>query len=138
MSSDRPGIPVVIRETHGLRRNLAHARIGVPLPRGMAADPSAFGAIDSQGRRLPFQGRVLARWPDKSVKWLLSDMLCAAEPGATIQCHILPCEADPEGTERGPRMQVRTVHDAFVVDSGAAQFVIGRRGTVLLRSVERN
>jgi len=50
-------------------------RIGVPLPRGWSEDPGSLAALDLRsGLRLALQGRVLGRWPDRSLKWLLCDI----------------------------------------------------------------
>ncbi|MCL4182504.1 MAG: hypothetical protein KJ011_03560 [Burkholderiaceae bacterium] len=53
-------------------------RLGVPLPRGFAGDPASLAIVDEAGRILPWQATILARWPDRSIKWLLIDVLVPA------------------------------------------------------------
>ena len=49
---------------------------GVPLARGALSDARAV-RLSAGERDVPLQAEVLARWPDKSVKWLLLDFQAA-------------------------------------------------------------
>ena len=49
--------------------------IGVPIPRGKLTGEELLCLEDETGVTLPVQTEVLARWPDRSVKWLLADFL---------------------------------------------------------------
>ncbi len=53
---------------------------GVPWPRGVLLDPAALGLLDAGGAPVALQTRVLDRWPDGSVRWLLVDWLARAAP----------------------------------------------------------
>ena len=44
---------------------------GVPLPQGTVADVRNLVLRSSQGRHVPIEACVLARWPDRSAKWVL-------------------------------------------------------------------
>src|SRR5215472_9064178 len=46
---------------------------GLPWPRAVLRDQSHLRLADVNGRPFPFQSRVLDRWPDGSVRWLLLD-----------------------------------------------------------------
>lgn len=48
-------------------------RCGLPIPEGELASPENASVIDSQGTPVPSQNRVMATWPDGSVKWLFLD-----------------------------------------------------------------
>jgi hypothetical protein len=53
--------------------------LGVPFPRGWIDDSARLAAHVQGGESaLALQGRVLARWPDGSIKWLLTDLLLPA------------------------------------------------------------
>jgi hypothetical protein len=55
--------------------------LGVPFPRGWITDPGELRAsVAVTGDALAVQTRLLARWPDRSVKWLLVDVLAPAVP----------------------------------------------------------
>jgi hypothetical protein len=63
-----------------------HVRIGIPLPRGWVGDVAALSAAEQDsvgvgGREIALQGRVLARWPDRSIKWLLADLCVLTAAG---------------------------------------------------------
>lgn len=53
-------------------------RLGVPLARGLAGEPASLAMLDEAGRKVPWQATVLGRWPDRSIKWLLVDVLVPA------------------------------------------------------------
>jgi len=44
---------------------------GIPLPRGQCTDPAKLSVVDDRGQAQALQTRVLSRWPDGSVKWVL-------------------------------------------------------------------
>ena len=46
---------------------------GVPFPKGALGSERGVQLLDSQGKTLPLQATVTARWADGSVKWLLLD-----------------------------------------------------------------
>src|SRR5882724_1498236 len=46
---------------------------GIPWPRGALHDLSRLALRDARERRIPLQARVLDRWPDGSVRWVLLD-----------------------------------------------------------------
>lgn len=53
---------------------------GVPFPPAIAPEGSDFHLLDPRSRRRPVQTRVLDRWSDGSVRWLLVDFLASSEP----------------------------------------------------------
>ena len=74
----RPGDPVkrgsvalTVTEPAGVDRANEIATQGVPFPYGALADVTNVRVLDSAGGELPHQARVLARWPDESIKWAL-------------------------------------------------------------------
>ena len=61
------------------RNCVSHVRIGIPLPRGWVDEVRLLSASvpqaqEAAGGAVAMQGRVLARWPDRSIKWLLTDL----------------------------------------------------------------
>ena len=108
---------------------------GVPFPSGVLRDPSTLALIGPGGRRLPFQGQTLARWPDGSVKWLLVDSVLGATDAGTSR---LSLTSDPAaGAGPGPRagrLSVRDDGGAVVVETGAATFRVGPGGRALFRA----
>ena len=46
---------------------------GVPIPEGAVRDTDSFLLSEGDGKQVPLQTKVLARWKDGSVRWLLLD-----------------------------------------------------------------
>lgn len=125
---------ITLRETGEFVRNPAHARTGVPFPRGMVRDASRLIAVASGGRALPTQSRMLAAWPDGSAKWVLIDVLGQVSPRSSLAIEIT--SNDRLSSQFTP-VRIVDSADAHDVDTGVARFVVNRRGDRLLRSVER-
>lgn len=58
-------------------------RSGVPLARGVLAGASGATLRDSQGRDVPALFEVMSRWPDGSVKWLVTTFTTDTQAGAS-------------------------------------------------------
>jgi hypothetical protein len=88
---------------------------GIPWPRGRLADPSRLALRDAGGRPLPLQTRVLDRWPDGSVRWVLLDWRAGAAG---------PFRLAESGDGVAPEAAVRVAERAgtVTVDTGAARF----------------
>ena len=98
--------------------------LGVPLPRGLLRDPSAVRLLDAASHDIPVQSRVLDRWADGSIRWLLVDFQATVAPGSA------GCEYELEVGSR-PRLPFDNVLSAaaggdgvIVVSTGAAQFYL--------------
>ena len=101
-------VPIHVEEPFGLRREDEAIRIGIPLLRGMLAPAAPFVIVDARGRLYPSQGRPLARWSDRSIKWLLVDALVqvkAHETGATFSS--------------APRRRLRTITPSLECADGS-------------------
>jgi len=64
-------VTFTIREPTGIRRDNDILVSGVPLAQGVVHDPARLALRDSEGNRLRVQVEPLARWADKSLKWVL-------------------------------------------------------------------
>ncbi|NQU10518.1 hypothetical protein HQ590_07005, partial [bacterium] len=78
-------------------------RQGIPWPRGAVQEGSTIGAVDQTGRPVPAAARVLNRWPDGSVQWMLMDLAVDFEPSGERAIEIgtdLPPAPDPANRVR--------------------------------------
>jgi hypothetical protein len=108
-------------------------RIGVPMPRGWCTDPQALSARTVSGNEpLPIQSRVLGRWADRSVKWLLVSLLPSASFG--VSGGSIQLEVRGAGLAE-PGLSVDQNQSGVSVDTGAAWFRFDRGGDRLLSSV---
>ena len=116
------GLQVV--ESAGIARRNWPVTRGVPLPRGAVSDPSLLGVKDAHDRPVPAQFRVLSRWPDRSLKWVLTDFQADVPPGGESTYTVCQC-----GIGAGPRDEVRVYEDneRLVVSTGPLRFTVNRR-----------
>lgn len=104
---------------------------GVALPRGWCRDASTLRLVDGARKRLPIQTKVLERWSDGSVRWVLLDFQSPAESGATI-------ELRNDGGTAAPIAQpvtVRSSDSGATVTTGDRVFVFAPGGPSPLTSV---
>jgi hypothetical protein len=97
---------------------------GLPWPRGMLTDPSALRLRDNRGHAAVLQHRVLDRWPDASVRWLLLDWQAtvSADTVYTLFGH------GPPGEPVGARLSVAESGAGVTIDTGTARFRV-RKGS---------
>lgn len=110
-------------ETLGLAREREPVRIGLPLPRGAVYEESECAVLGPQGEPLPHQSRVLALWPDRSVKWLLVDTLAAVAAHGRVELGL--CRAETGGGGAPPALTLVRSPDSIVVNTGVAEFRVG-------------
>lgn len=108
-------------------------RVGVPLPRGWCTDPSTLGARALPGGEpLAIQSRVLARWPDRSAKWLLLGL----QPSPSLVPAGGRVLLERGRFERpGAALAVDEHPTGVFVDTGTARFEFGHGGDRLLAAV---
>src|SRR6516164_7255920 len=84
---------------------------GIPWPQGVLTDPARLWLSDSRGQAAVLQTRVLDRWPDGSVRWLLLDWL-ATDLGGTTATLFAP---GPPGEPVGARLKVQQAAAEIIV-----------------------
>ncbi|MDD5680061.1 MAG: hypothetical protein PHI59_02340, partial [Candidatus Omnitrophica bacterium] len=62
-------IPLILKSSESLVSCEIPFSGGVPFPRGELLSLDNLVLVDSAGKFVPFQSKVLSRWPDKSIKW---------------------------------------------------------------------
>jgi len=91
-------------------------RQGVPWPRGAVHEESTIGAMDQTGSPVPAATRVLNRWPDGSIQWMLVDLAVDFAPSDERTIELGP-DVPPAPS---PATCVRVVEDkrALTVTNG--------------------
>jgi hypothetical protein len=72
-------LKVQVRDMTGLK-SMRPVTGGVPLAEGAAPEGVNFGLYDENGKPVPCQSSILARWKDQSARWVLLDF--QAQPAA--------------------------------------------------------
>jgi hypothetical protein len=93
---------------------------GVPVPRGSATESEGWTLVDSDNTRRAVQTRVLDRWADGSVRWLLVDAQIDIR-SETTQLFLEPV-ADGVVDAAAHRVSVSEVRDTVIVETGTATF----------------
>ena len=120
-----PFKPVHIRfsEPSGIDRKQEPVSIGIPFARGQLSDVKKLALTDDSNAVYPFDSRVLARWPDGSVRWLLVDTQVSLSPEGQKSLCLSPGakrreKIDLVGISKSPgQITVDTGHTVFCLET---------------------
>ena len=121
----RRRVELRVAETAGLDRHDSPATFGVPLPQGDLADPTRARMFAPSGRPVRLQTRVLSRWPDGSIRWLLLDFPAEVAAGKTAE-YTLEYGTSVEPFTAGSPLTVSQDDDRISVTTGPIRFTVGR------------
>jgi len=133
--SDELRIELKVREEYGLERKRWPLTRGVPLPQGRLSDIGRLWLEDPAGNSVPAQFRVLSRWPDGGVKWVLVDFQGdVGEGGEAI--YALCCgerrkEARPESA-----LEIVEEEERVEICTGPLRFAVSRERYGLFERAE--
>ena len=115
------------------------ASISIPFARGRLLDPSQLVIYDPQaaGNGLPLQHRVLARWPDGSVQWLLVHFQPDL-PGNLARVFFFEIASTKLPAEPAQVVTLQESPQGVTLDTGPLQFCLPRRGFFPLTRVVLN
>ncbi len=74
-------IPFVVQNETNAFCQLCPVEGGIPFPKGELKDQKSMRIRNAHGEELPFQSKVLAAWPDQSIKWLSLSLETTLNPG---------------------------------------------------------
>lgn len=115
-------VSIRLEESRGIARDREPVRLGVPFPRGVLAEVSGCWLAGQGGDPLPHQCRALARWPDRSVKWLLVDALISMDPDQRFEAVLR--RGPPNEGHPSPMMTLEGTDASVMIDTGTAEFRI--------------
>lgn len=92
--------------------------VGVALPRGWCGHASALRLLDGSARSLPLQTKVLERWSDDSVRWVLLDFQANARRNATLELS----NDDGEAARAAESLTARSSTSRVIVTGGDRSF----------------
>lgn len=127
-------------------RNPAHWPVtrGVPMPVGMLRETEGLAVVDPDGDRVPAQFRILGRWADGSVKWVLVDFQAKAGSSGTAAYNLTDDTVDEVPAPRQSAtdhfttytsVRVEETEDDLHVDTGVLRFMVDRHRYRLFHSV---
>jgi YetA-like protein len=118
-----PSIELRVEAREPGERHQEPLTCGIPWPRGKLKDGSFLRLRDDAGKLVAFQSRVLDRWPDGSVRWLLLDWQASLTGNTRYWLStVAPAEIQMHD---GDRLVVFHKDKQIVVDTAAARFLLG-------------
>lgn len=116
-------IKLEIEEPSGIQRPNWPVSRGIPFKEGTLIDPSLVTLFDQNNLPVPIQTRILALWPDGSIKWLLIHFQATLEPQAIVAYQLVVDNKERQSTLA--KRQILENHGAiFQFDTGSLQISI--------------
>jgi hypothetical protein len=126
-TTGRPSARIRVDHTELVQSGAAHSvepiTLGLPFKRGACIDDRNLSLSGRRGAVKRIQTRVLNRWPDGSIKWLLLDFQRQPDDPAEFTLGQAPGDPPP-----GAVVAIEPTTGAIRVDTGAARFTIDRTG----------
>jgi hypothetical protein len=141
--AEKKSLDISVGETAGVDL-LRPVTGGVPLARGAVPEGSRFILLNKSGETVPCQYEVLARWPDRSVRWVLLDFQARPPVNGTENFRLKWAE---KARESQPKQSIKVVRGKVILaESGKVQlltvpgalFRISGRADVKLVLTDRN
>lgn len=108
---------------------------GVPFPRGELVFPDKIIIRGDSGEAVSFQPKVMARWPDGSIKWLLIEMPARAPALGFGKYSLFYPE---ENAAQDNKSFVTETPDEVIVDTGKIKFNVNKHSFKLFDKVLLN
>lgn len=116
---------LALEATQPAQRTREPVTHGLPCPRGWLHDANQLELLDDTGAPVPLQTRVLDRWPDGSVRWVLLDWQATVAGAASYALGVRE-GVGPEA--RPPTLRVSESAGRVDVDTGRARFTLAVGG----------
>ena len=129
------GIEIRVEEGEGIERKNWPLTRGVPLGKGEVRGVEDLWLEDGGGKATAAQFKVLGRWPDGSVKWVLVDFQGDVEGEGKV-VYALKYGKGRKGPEVGAAVEIVEGEDRVEVCTGPLRFGIGKKAFSLFDGVE--
>lgn len=103
---------------------------GVPMSKGLCMSENTLRVQTSGGTDVPAQFRVLSRWSDNSVRWVLVDFLANTTSGGLYQLNN-----GGSGSATGTNLNVVNGASSITVNTGALTFTVSKNSFRLFESI---
>jgi hypothetical protein len=131
-----PAFPTIALEAGAVPRHREPVTLGVPFPRGAVRACEELILLDAAGVPVPFQGRVLDRWGDESLRWALIDFQASAAPETGPATYALEPRHGRQAPAVSEAIVVSTRDDRVSVNAGLVRFTCARGAAFPLASVD--
>ncbi len=126
-------VKLLVRERAGAAREQEVATQGIPFPYGALKSPDHLRVKDARGREVACQTRLLADWPDKSVKFALVSFPVSVAANGTAEFTLeYGTQVTRAAQTAGPELKVTETDSLLTIGTGAATFTLSKlRGTIV-------
>jgi len=106
---------------------------GIPLPPGRIKNPGDVSVCDATGRIIPSEGIVLQRRPDRSIEWLLMDILVDLDADEKKSIFVEMASAPQPAVEN--EVSVVETRGSVVISNGISEITLSRTGPLVAKLV---
>ncbi len=127
-------VPFVVKNETGAFCHLCVVEGGIPLPMGEVQDPRNIRINNLYGEDIPFQSRVLAYWPDRSIKWIALHFESTLRPGDGAG-YFLDYGPNIHSLDFSSRLKVTEDDQSIKVDTGVLEAILSKKSFYLFDQV---
>ncbi len=130
MQTSKPTVEIIIEAPEPKVRHREPVTCGVPWPKGMLRDPDYLILHDEKGESIPLQTRILDRWLDGSVRWLLVDWQATVRGDTRLALKVsdvlpaMPTAGALRVKQENKTFKTRTFHKSTTIKTGVGEFRI--------------
>ncbi|NOZ22658.1 MAG: hypothetical protein GXP25_16395 [Planctomycetes bacterium] len=99
---------------------------GIPFPKGALGSDENIRVLDPKGAEVPLQTKVLARWPDRSIKWVLLDFQANVPKGGE-SIYTMEYGTEVKRAEPKTPLMVEEGQDTITVVTGPVKLVLNKK-----------
>ncbi len=103
---------------------------GVPMSKGLCSNENVLRVQTSAGVDVPAQFRVLSRWNDNSIRWVLCDFMANTSAGGLYRLND-----GGSGSATGTNLTVNNGASTITVNTGVLSFTVSKTAFRLFESV---
>jgi hypothetical protein len=126
-------IELVVEEAAGVDRSGWPVTFGVPFAKGQLKSADQLGIVTADGKALAQENRVVANWPDESIKWVHFDSQVDLPKNSKQTFRIE--EKGANEIKLSAKLNVKKEGDGVSVDTGAISFNLSPNGGGVLENV---
>lgn len=127
-------IPFVVKNETNAFCHLCAAEGGVPFPLGELKDLKNIKMRNAYGEDIPYQAKVLAFWPDQSIKWITLSFLATLPPGGGAG-YFLDYGPNLQSLDFASPLKVMEDKDSIKVNTGTLEAVLSKKSFYLFDEV---